>query len=519
MPVKIKGIEYPNLYSLLFYRAKRSAGKIALVDRERLVEYGTLNKLVELFSGFLDSLGVKGGDNVALYLPNSLEMVVAYFSIWRLGAVAVPINYMWKDEVRFVLKDSGSRVVLTSREKFVMVEGFRSVVRSLKYVVDVSSVMDKVKLNAYPVPPVGVVKEHQCAVIIYTSGTTGRPKGAMLSHYNILSNISSCCQTIDFSSRDCVPCFLPLFHSFALTVCLLIPVAIGAKVVLIDPSVGPRRILQSIIRNRATILVGIPSLFSLLANVPLPRWMSKWVLKMIFPIRIAISGSSALPIDVGKKFQEKFNVPLLEGYGLTEASPVVSLNPVNGVRLGSVGLPIKDVEVKIVDENGDECQVGRVGEVLVKGPNVMLGYYRRIAETRKALRGGWLYTGDLGYKDRDGYLYIVGRKKEMIIVRGLNVYPREVEQVLLSFPGVKECAVVGIKHKTKGEVPYAFVVLKRGWDVEPKEIIAYLRSKLADYKVPHRVIFLDDLPKNSLRKVEKRKLIAMITEDCDASSS
>ncbi len=510
MPVKIRNVEYSSLYSLLIYNAKQHPGRIGLIDGNIKVSYGELNRLVDQFSGVLASFGIGPGDNVALYLPNSIEMVVAYFAIWRLGAVAVPINYMWKDEVKFVLKDSQTKLVLTSSDKFVAMEGMRAEVKAVRHVVDVSSVLEKAKV--YPIPSPALIKEHQCAVIIYTSGTTGRPKGAMLSHYNILSNLSSCCWAIDFSYRDSIPCLLPLFHSFALTVCLLTPMVVGAKVFFVDPSIGPRRAFRQMVRYKATILVGIPALFSLMAETRIPDWLPMWIWKLVFPIRVAISGSSALPKDVLKRFQEKYKIPLLEGYGLTEASPVVSLNPINAVRPGSVGLPIKDVEVKIVDEKGMECPVGRVGEILVKGPNVMLGYYRRLIETRNALRNGWLYTGDLGHKDQDGYLYIVGRKKEMIIVRGMNVYPREIENTLLELPGVKECAVVGVKHKTKGEVPYAFVVLKKGWDIQPKEMIAYLRSKLADYKVPQRVIIIDNLPRNSLRKVQKQKLIAMLSE-------
>ncbi len=512
MPVEIDGRQYVSLFDILSVSSRIWGNRVAVRSQEGKFTYSYLLDQVERLSGFLSSLNIRPGDPVVLYLPNSLEMILAYFSVWRIGGVAVPVNYMWKeDEVKFVLKDVGAKVVLVSPEKFVSIEGLRSEVRNLHFVVDVSSVLDKI--NTVVIPPIARVKEHQCAVIIYTSGTTGRPKGAMLSHFNILSNISSCRDALTFSYRDRVPCLLPLFHSFALTVCLLTPFSVGAEVLLLDPRRGVKRMFQQMIKSRVTILVGIPALFSIMSEVKIPKWIPRFFLKLMLPIRVAISGSAPLPVEVLDKFMDKYGIPLLEGYGLTEASPVVSLNPIDAIRPGSVGIPIKGVEVKIVDDGGKECGVGRVGEIFVRGTNVMLGYYKRIVDTKAVLRNGWLYTGDLGYKDRDGYIYIVGRKKEMIIVRGLNVYPREIEDVVMKLPGVKECAVVGIKHKTKGEVPYAFVVLKKGWDLSTKEILAYLRSKLADYKVPQRVIILEELPKNSLRKVEKRKLISLVQSE------
>ncbi len=513
MPVEIRGFEYAGLYQLLERSAEEFPNALALVGGSRRISYAKFSEEVDHLSAFLHFLGVRPGDNVCLYLPNSIEFLASYFAIWRLGATAVPVNYMWKrEELGYVVKDSGSAVILTDSQRFVMVEGLRSENRRIRHVVDVESVAKKEGI--YPIPDPALVKEHQCAVIIYTSGTTGRPKGAMLSHHNILSNIASCSLAISFSRKDRVPCLLPLFHSFGLTVCALTPVAVGARIVFVNPAQGVKAIVKGLIKERATILVGIPPLFSIMADAKLPK-LPRFLIRWILPIRVAISGSSALDPGIIERFQNKYGIPLLEGYGLTEASPVVSLNPISAPRSGSVGLPIKDVEVKIVDEHGQECPAGRVGEILVKGPNVMLGYYRRPLETRETIRNGWLRTGDLGYKDRDGYIYIVGRKKEMIIVRGLNVYPREVEAVLNKLPGVKESAVVGVKHRTKGEVPYAFVVLKKGWDLSPREIQAYLKSKLADYKVPQRIILLDELPKNTLRKVQKDRLLAMLKEGLD----
>ncbi len=515
MPVNILGREYVSLYELLSFQKRANKNRISVVEwthnSRKAWTYFSLSELVDYFVSILVMLSVKPSDMVALYLPNSVHMIASYFALWKLGAIAVPINYFWKeDEVAFVLSDIGAKVVITSSEKVVMIEGLRNKVKSLRYVVEVEEVLkQKVPLSKSLADV--VKKEHQCAVVIYTSGTTGKPKGAMLSHFNILSNISSCCEAISFSKKDVCPCLLPLFHSFALTVCMLMPISLGAKIVLANPvKIGFKAFLRAMILERATVLVGIPPLFSLMADVKIPKYIPKALLKLFVPLRVCISGSSALSPNVLEKFEKKYDIPLLEGYGLTEASPVVSLNPINDRRSGSVGLPIKDVEIRIVSEDGKECGVGRVGEVLVKGPNVMLGYYRRFWETKNVIKGGWLYTGDLGYRDKDGYLYLVGRKKELIIVRGLNVYPKEIEEVLLKMGGIKEAAVVGVKHPKKGDIPYAFVVLKSGYDFTSREILSYLKAKLADYKIPHKVIILDELPKNNLRKVEKHRLIAMV---------
>lgn len=512
MGVDIRGVIYNDLYGLLEFSAGNHKKRIFLVEDTVRFSYIDFLSLVDQFSGLLNSLGISPGSKVCLFLPNSVYMVCAYFAIWRLGAVAVPVNYMWKEEeLAYVVKNSDAELIITTGEKFVMAAGLKRRIERLRHILDIGNAVDK--LLVYPIPPRVMVKEQQPAIIIYTSGTTGRPKGAMLSHYNLLSNVRSCNLALEFSKKDVVPCFLPLFHSFAVTVCLLVPVSAGAKVVLIDATRGIKQMFFKMIRERSTVFVGIPPVFSLMAEARLPTWLPNWLMRFLFPVRVAISGSSALPVEVLKRFEERYRIPLLEGYGLTEASPVVSLNPINAPRHGSVGLPVADVEVKIVDEKGQECPESRVGEILVKGPNVMLGYYKRLLDTKAVLKNGWLHTGDLGHKDRDGYLYIVGRKKEMIIVRGLNVYPREIEDAINSLREVKESAVVGLKHKTKGEIPVAFVVLKKGMELSSREILAYLKSKLADYKVPSRVIFLEELPRNSLRKVQKDKLISMLSKE------
>jgi long-chain acyl-CoA synthetase len=282
----------------------------------------------------------------------------------------------------------------------------------------------------------------------------------------------------------------------------------GAKIVLMK-SVRPfRRIIRSIRKHRVTVFVGIPSVYNILKDIKLPAILATILIKLVNPVKLCISGSAALPAETFQGFEKKFRIPLLEGYGLTEASPVVSLNPLRGARkAGSIGKPLSArVELKVVDENGGELGPEQVGELIVKGPNIMQGYYHQPEATREALREGWLYTGDMAKFDREGYFFIVGRKKEMINVRGLNVYPREIEEVLLRYPKIKEAAVIGIADTRKGEVPKGFIVLREGESADIHEILRYLRVRLAAYKIPKYLELRQSLPRNASGKVLKRLL-------------
>jgi long-chain acyl-CoA synthetase len=340
------------------------------------------------------------------------------------------------------------------------------------------------------------------AVIIYTSGTTGKSKGAMLTHENIASNVRSCIKALEETRDDRLTLLLPMFHSFMLTVCIFTPLSMGAGIVLIK-SVQPfKSAMREIIRNRATILVGIPQLFQALADAKIPFWLH-WVLKL----RLVVSGAAPLPGETLVKFDRKFRFPLLEGYGLSEASPVVSFNPIHGVRkAGSVGLPLPDIEVKIFDDHGRELPPGQLGEIVVRGPNVMLGYYNQPEETAASLRDHWLHTGDMGKKDDDGYIYIVDRRKEMLLVRGMNVYPREIEEVLHQFPNVREAAVVAKIDEKRGEVPIAFVSPLDGVTLDPNEILRFCRDRLADYKIPREIRVVNTLPRTATGKIAKLEL-------------
>jgi len=395
-----------------------------------------------------------------------------------------------------------------------MAEELRLRTDNLKYIVTTTKTykdtLDFSRIRKTSLEALRKISSHpdDLAVILYTSGTTGHPKGAMLSHYNLVSNALDSAEAIRATARDTFICILPLFHSFAATVCMNLPLSIGAKTVLMK-SVRPfKRVIRAIRKNRVSIFVGVPSIYNILRGVKIPKVFRSPLIKLFNPVKICISGAAALPVETFHGFEKKFRIPLLEGYGLTEASPVVTLTPLRGSRkAGSIGVNLsRNIELRIADEQGNILPTGEIGELLVRGPNVMQGYYRQPEASDEALRGGWLYTGDMAKFDRQGYVYIVGRKKEMINVRGLNVYPREIEEVLYQNPKVKEAAVIGIADTHKGEVPKGFVVLKENEAATEHEILQYLKERLAAYKIPKYIEFRANLPKNTTGKILKRML-------------
>ncbi len=340
--------------------------------------------------------------------------------------------------------------------------------------------------------------EQDLAVIIYTSGTTGRPKGAMLSHGNLLHNVNSCRIVLETVEDDCLAVLLPMFHSYMLTVGILLPFTIGGSIVLVKSLNQPRALLQEILARKPTILPAVPSFYRMLlgAQIPVP-----------LPLRLFVSGSAPLPLQTLQEFEEKFKVPLIEGYGLSEASPVVSKNPLRGVhKAGSIGLPIANVEMSIQDDAGKMLGANETGEICVRGGNVMMGYWNQPEETAKAMRGDWLLTGDIGYRDAEGYYFITDRKKDMLIVNGINVYPREIEEVIHQFPGVKEAAVIGVPDARRGEQSLAFVVAAEGQTLDEKALHKFVRNRLADFKVPKQIVFLPALPRTATGKILKTEL-------------
>jgi long-chain acyl-CoA synthetase len=504
-----------NLGELLSISAKASPNRIAIAFGQKRITYKTLNDTASHIAAGLINLGIKKQEKIAVFLDNCPEFLIAYYAILKAGAVVVPINYMFKiEEVKFILEDSEANCIITSRTYVDMAEELRLRVDTLKTIISTTKIRDDtIDFNSIKKSDIEIlnrisISPDEPAVILYTSGTTGYPKGATLTHHNLISNAYDSSRAIKAGRKENFICVLPLFHSFAATVCMNLPLLIGAKIVIMK-SVRPfRRIIRAIRKNRVTVFVGIPSMYNILKDIKLPGIFNTHLVKFFNPVKICISGAAALPVETFQGFEKRFRIPLLEGYGLTEASPVVTLNPLRGVRKpGSIGLALsKNIELKIVDDKDNALGPGKIGELLVKGPNVMQGYYKHEQGTAEALKNGWLYTGDMAKFDEEGYVYIVGRKKEMINVRGLNVYPREIEEVLYQNPKIKEAAVIGIADAHKGEVPKGFVVLKEGESETEHGIIQYLRERLAPYKIPKYIEFKTALPKNTTGKILKRIL-------------
>ena len=491
-----------NLAGAFAESVSRQPQKIALYWGEREYSYTELWQQTLFVAGQLkEDYGVQPGDRVGLWLKNCPEFVPSLFGIFQAGAVAVPINNFLKaDEVNFILADAGVDVLITDDELGSHHRALEAVRPGLKLfkVEAINAAQPATAASTISAPD---SKESDLAVLIYTSGTTGRPKGAMLSHGNLLHNVESCRIVLRTVAADRFGVLLPLFHSYMLTVGLLLPLLVGGSLVLVKSLHPARNVLQEIFQRRATVLPAIPPFYRSMVNAPIQPPL---------PLRICISGAAPLPGQVLKEFEARFHVPLIEGYGLSEASPVVTKNPLDGThKPGSIGLPIPHVEVSIQDDAGLELGAGQVGEVCVRGGNVMMGYWKQPAETAKVMRNGWLLTGDIGYRDEDGYYFITDRKKDMLLVNGINVYPREIEEVIYQFPGVKEAAVIGIPDPRRGEQPIAFVTANDGQVLEEKSLQHFVKRKLADYKVPRKVIFLPALPRNATGKILKTALREM----------
>src|SRR5487761_1948637 len=478
--------------------AEKHAPKTAIYYGEQEIAFAELHAQSVRFAARLQTrFAVKPGDRVGVWLKNCPEFVVAVFGILQAGAVLVPINNFLKPaEVGYMLDDAGIDVLISDAELGAHFPALATRRTSLKFL----KVDEFAPETVNHQPPIVHCErsEQDLAVIVYTSGTTGRPKGAMLSHGNLLHNVNSCRIVLETVEADCFAVLLPMFHTYLLTVGIFLPFTLGGSIVLVKSLHPPRALLAEIFSRRATILPAVPSFYRMLLGAPIP---------LPLPVRLFISGSAPLPLQTLQEFEEKFKVPLIEGYGLSEASPVVAKNPLHGVReAGSIGLPVANVEMSVQDDAGKMLGANETGEICVRGGNVMLGYWNQPAETARAMRGGWLLTGDVGYRDADGYYFITDRKKDMLLVNGINVYPREIEEVIHQFPGVKEAAVIGVPDARRGEQGLAFVVAAEGQTLDETALHEFIRRRLADYKVPRQIVFLPALPRTATGKILKTEL-------------
>ncbi|MDI7274480.1 MAG: long-chain fatty acid--CoA ligase [Anaerolineae bacterium] len=532
-------LAYPDktLPQLLADVARRFPERPATIFFKAKLTYGQLNDLVNRCAAGLQRMGVRKGDRVAILIPNSPQYVIAYYGILRIGAIAVPCNPLYvARELNYQLKDSGARVIFTLSKFYNTVkeaqpgtpleqivvtnikEYFPPVLRILFTIakeakeghrVDISKDASARWLPYFlataPGMPKGVeIGLDDTAVLLYTGGTTGVPKAAELSHRNIMVNAV---QTgVWFGAKEgeeTILAALPLSHSYGMTTAMNFPVYAGATMLLIANPRDIHDVLENIQRFKPTAYPGVPTMYVAINNHPK---VSEYNLSSI---KACISGGAPLPVEVQKRFQEITGARLVEGYGLSETSPVTHANPIYGEnRIGTIGLPWPDTEARIVDvETGTrEMPVGETGELAIRGPQVMKGYWNRPDETALVLREGWLYTGDIARMDADGYFQIVDRKKDMIIAGGFNIYPRDIEEVLYEHPKIKEAVAVGLPDPHRGETVKVYVVLKEGETATEEEIIEYCRGKMARFKVPTAVEFRPELPKTMVGKILRRVL-------------
>src|SRR5580693_3670121 len=495
-------ISVTNLARNLTDTTRAHAGRVAVRVDDAALTYRALDEASARVAGLLRECGLTPGDRVGLMMPNVAEVPVVYYGVLRAGGVVVPMNPLLKGrEVAYYLSDSGAGLLFAWHAFAEQAKAGAEQAGAETIVVDGVAFPD---LLATATPDFGVADagDDDTAVILYTSGTTGHPKGAELTHGNLISNTEvSRVDIVQAGPDDVIFGGLPLFHVFGQTVALNVAVASGACLTLL-PRFDPAHALRIIAGHRVTVFEGVPTMYVALLHQPDRADYDT------SSLRTCISGGAALPVEVLRGFDAAFGVPVLEGYGLSETSPVASFNLPGAERKpGSIGTPIRDVQMRVVDGEDNEAPLGEVGEIVIRGPNVMKGYWRKPEATAEAVRDGWFHSGDLARVDADGYFYIVDRKKDLIIRGGYNVYPREIEEVLYEHPAVAEAAVIGLPHPSLGEEVAAAVALKPGAAVTAEELRDYVKSQVAAYKYPRHVWFVDALPKGPTGKIQKRDIV------------
>ncbi|HEV2724598.1 MAG TPA: long-chain fatty acid--CoA ligase [Thermoleophilaceae bacterium] len=490
-----------NLARIMTAAAEESPERIAVKLDDIELNYAVLKEGSARMAGLLKEKGVEEGDRVAVMLPNVPYFPVAYYGALSAGAVVVPMNVLLKArEVQFYLEDSGAKVLIAWGD-FEEAALAGAEAAGAEYVPVKPGEFEQLLGGTDPHYELADCAGDDTAVLLYTSGTTGKPKGAELTHDNLYKNATVSAGTlVEISEEDKLLGALPLFHSFGQTCCLNAAVCRRAMISLI-PRFDPEKALEIIQRDGITIFEGVPTMYNAMLAVENRDDYDTSTL------RLCLSGGAAMPAETMRSFEEAFDCHILEGYGLSETSPVASFNhPDRERKPGSIGTPIQGVEMKVVDDDGNEVEQGEVGEIVIRGHNVMKGYWNRADATEEAVKEGWFHTGDMAKVDEDGYFFIVDRKKDLIIRGGYNVYPREIEEVLYEHPAIQEAAVVGVPNEELGEEVGAAVVLKSGEELDADEVKKYVKEQVAAYKYPREVWFLEELPKGPTGKILKREI-------------
>jgi long-chain acyl-CoA synthetase len=480
----------PYLPEIFDRAVAENSSRVAVIEDSNRWTFAELSDEVNRIAALLKER--VPGDTVGVLLLNSQKYIATMLAIWKAGKTAVPLNYLLPPaELGFIIKDSGMSAIVSS-------QFFSQALAGVKPLFGDKGVILMADDPAF-MSASGTVTDaaSKPALYLYTSGTTGRPKGVVLTHDNLIANVESCQRAGEFDHRDSFLCLLPLFHTYAITGTFLLPLLNGSKMVLVD-RFQPAKVLGLIQEHRISVFLAIPSMYRVLAG-------SEGVFD-VSSVRFPISGGEPLPIAVAEAFEKRFGVPIFEGYGQTEAAPVVTLNTPDARKIGTIGKALPGVEVAIWDDQNRVLSPGEIGEIVVRGRNVMQEYRHLPEETQKTITQGWLHTGDLGKLDPDGFVTITGRKKDLIISAGENIYPREIEEVLAQHPNVKEVAVIGVTDDVRGEVPKAFLIARENTTLDDKELRSFCREKLANYKIPKYFEIVSDLPRTPTGKVLKRLL-------------
>jgi long-chain acyl-CoA synthetase len=493
-----------NLARILTETAAEHGDKVAFKLDDVELTYALLDAGSARAAGLLRARGVEPGDRVGLMLPNVPYFPVLYYGILRAGAVVVPMNVLLKErEVAYYLEDSGAKL-LFAWHGFAEAAEAGAAKAGSECILITPGEFEQQLAAQEPVEQPAEQTAEDTAVILYTSGTTGQPKGAELTHANLRQNCMISSRTLgQFTHEDVLLGALPLFHTFGQTCTMNCAVCVGATVTMI-PRFDPEKALEIIERDRVTVFQGVPTMYNAMLHA------NRADSADVSTLRLCMSGGAAIPVELIRAFEEKFGCPILEGYGLSETSPVASFNhPDRERKPGSIGTPIDGVEMQVRGDDGKELPQGEVGEIVIRGHNVMKGYWNRPEATAEAIDAdGWFRSGDLAKVDEDGYFFIVDRKKDMVLRGGYNVYPREVEEVLYEHPAVQEAAVVGIPDDSLGEEVAAAVVVKEGESLDAQELKSFVKERVAAYKYPRKIWFVDELPKGPTGKILKREIEA-----------
>jgi long-chain acyl-CoA synthetase len=489
-----------NLATILTDSASKHGDRPALRLDDAVFNYALLDEASARVASMLKAKGFQRGDRVGIMLPNVPYFPVAYYGVLRAGGVVVPMNVLLKGrEAGFYLKDPGAKIVFAWHDFLDAAQ--QGAGEAGADVIDVKpGEIEGLIFEHEPDPDVVSVSDDDTAVILYTSGTTGQPKGAELTHDNLKRNAEAAASLFDLDETVVVLGALPLFHSFGQTCSMNATILAGGCLSLI-PRFEPAKALEIIQRDAVTVFEGVPTMYGAMLHLANREDFDTSSLE------ICASGGAALPVELLRGFEDAFGCKVLEGYGLSETSPVASFNhPDKERKAGSIGTPIAGVDMKVVDEDDKDLPTGEVGEIVIRGHNVMKGYWDRPDATEEVMKGGWFHSGDMAKVDEDGYFFIVDRKKDLIIRGGYNVYPREVEEVLYEHPAVREAAVVGVPHDDLGEEVGAAVVLKDGEELDAEQLKAYVKENVAAYKYPRQIWFVDELPKGPTGKILKREI-------------